>query len=183
MVKTGASITIVLPLVVMLLSLLPVGILFIRKVSANKILNVMSLLCLFFFFRHLTVYYVLPNTPLITIGLQLVEFTIVFYLIRLMIQSAQIKYLLNMVLVSFLSVIITIYTIKDVQTYSSAIYSIQSIIIALLAIVALLEMINNSQLILAIEPAFWIACGLAIPHRLKPGWKKKWFYLQRLFLD
>lgn len=120
----------------------------------------MSMLCLFFFFQHLIVYYILPNMPVVTIGLQLAEFAIIFYLIRLMIHSAQVKYLLNMVLVSFLSVIITIYTIKDVQTYSSPVYLIQALLITLLAIVALLGLINNNELILATEPAFWIACGL-----------------------
>lgn len=144
----------------MLLSLLPVGILFVRKVSANKVLNVLNLLCLFFFFQQLINVLVQPGTPFVQTGLQLAAFTIVFYLIKLMITSSRLQQLLNMLLVSLLSITITVYATKGSAAFTEIIYVVQAAIVALLAFVVILQLINNRQIVLANDPAFWIAGGL-----------------------
>src|ERR1044072_137595 len=99
MVKTGGSIFIALPLVVMLLSLLPVYILFVRKVTVSAILNVLRALCLFVFLQYLTLYFIQPGVTALQTAFQLAEFTLAFYLFKLLMTSAQTKDLMKMGLV------------------------------------------------------------------------------------
>jgi hypothetical protein len=160
MVKTGGSIFIALPLVVMLLSLLPVYILFVRKVAVLTILNVLRALCLFVFLQYLTLYFIQPGVPELRTAFRLAEFTLAFYLFKLMMSSDQVKDLMKMLLVSFLSVIITIYAIKGVTAYAGIITIVQSALLAILAIVSLYQLISNRQIMMANEPGFWIAGGL-----------------------
>jgi hypothetical protein len=160
MVKTGGSIFIALPLVVMLLSLLPVCILFVRKVAAPPLLNVLKILCLFVFFQYLTLYFLQPGLPAVKPGLKLAEFTLTFYLFKLMIPSNQGKDLMNMFLVSFLSIIITIYTLKGVTAYNGTITIIQAALLTLVALIVLFQLISNRHTVLVNEPAFWVAGGL-----------------------
>jgi hypothetical protein len=160
MVKTGGSIFIALPLVVMLLSLLPVYILFVRKVAISAILNVLRAVCLFAFFQYLTLYFIQPGVPALQTAFRLAEFTLAFYLFKLMLTSAQVKDLMKMGLVSFLSVIITLYALKGITAYAGIITLIQSSLLTLLAIITLYQLISNRQIMIANEPGFWIAGGL-----------------------
>ena len=159
MVKTGGSIFIALPLVVMLLSLLPVCILFVRKVVASAILNVLRILCLFVFLQYLTVYFIQPGYPILQTGLQLAAFTLVFYLFKLTMTSSQAKDIMNMFLVSFLSVIITIYALKGITAFAGIMTIVQAAILTLLAFVTLFQLISNRHIVMINEPAFWIAGG------------------------
>ena len=77
-----------------------------------------------------------------------------------MLTSAQVKDLMKMGLVSFLSVIITIYALKGITAYAGAITLIQSSLLTILAIVTLYQLISNRQIMIANEPGFWIAGGL-----------------------
>jgi hypothetical protein len=160
MVKTGGSIFIALPLVVMLLSLLPVYILFVRKVVISAILNVLRAVCLIVCLQYLTLYFIQPGVPALQTAFRLAEFTLAFYLFKLMLTSAQVKDLMKMGLVSFLSVIITIYALKGITAYAGIIILIQSSLLTLLAIVTLYQLISNRQIMIANEPGFWIAGGL-----------------------
>ncbi|MFL5745244.1 MAG: hypothetical protein ACJ751_11290 [Niastella sp.] len=160
MVETGGSIFIALSLVVMLLSLLPVCILFIRKVAASAVLNVLKVLCLFVICQYLALFFIQPGLPTLPIVFKLVEFTLVYYLFNLLMISAQGKDILKMVLVSFLSVTITIYALKGLSAYTDVLTIIQAGLLTVLAVVILLQLINNRHIFLANEPAFWIAGGL-----------------------
>ena len=160
MVKTGGSIFIALPLVVMLLSLLPVCILFVRKVTPSAILNVLKILCLLSFLQYLTIYFLQPGTPSLQTGFRLAEFTLIFYLFKLLMPAQQGKEIMNMFLVSFLSVIITIYTLKGISAYTATITIIEAALLTVLALAALTQLINNRHIVLMNEPAFWMAGGL-----------------------
>jgi hypothetical protein len=159
MVKTGGSIFIALPLVVMLLSLLPVCIFFVRKVAASAILNVLRILCLFVFLQYLTLYFLQPGLPFGQTGFKLAEFTITFFLFKLMMTSMQGKDLMNMFLVSFLSVVITIYTLKGITAYTGIINIIQAALLTGLALILLFQLISDRHIVLVNEPAFWMAGG------------------------
>lgn len=159
MVETG-GIFIALPLVVMLLSLLPVCILFVRKVAASAILNVLKILCLFVILQYSILYFIQPGLPALQISFKLAEFTLVYYLFRLMMAPGRGKELMNMVLVSFLSVIITIYALKGLTAYSDVLTIIQSGILTVLSFVILSQLINNRHIVLVNEPAFWITGGI-----------------------
>lgn len=160
MVETGGSIFITLPLVVMLLSLLPVYILYVRKVTIVAILNVLRVLCLFVFLQYLTLYFIQPGVPALQTAFRLAEFSLAFYLFKLMTTSDQVKDLMKMLLVSFLSVIITIYALKGITAYASIITIVQSTLLTVLAIVTLYQLISNRQIMMPNEPGFWIAGGL-----------------------
>src|SRR5687768_8305066 len=126
MVKTGGSLFIALPLVVILLSLLPVCILFVRKVAVSAILNVLRILCLFVILQYLTLYFIQPVSPVLQTGFKLAEFTLAFYLFKLMTTSSQWKDIMNMFLVSFLSVVITIYSLKGIMVFPRTMIIIQA---------------------------------------------------------
>jgi hypothetical protein len=160
MVKTGGSIFIALSLVVMLLSLLPVCILFVRKVAASAILNVLRILCLFVFLQYLTLYFLQPGGPALQTGFKLAQFTLAFYALKLIVPSPQGKDILNMFLVSFLSVIITIYSLKGITAYNGIIGTIQAALLTTLALIVLFQLISNRHIVLVNEPAFWMAGGL-----------------------
>jgi hypothetical protein len=160
MVETGGSIFIALSLVVMLLSLLPVCILFVRKVAASAVLNVLKVLCLFVICQYLALFFIRPSLPTLPIAFKLVEFTLVYYLFNLLMTATQGKDIMKMVLVSFLSVTITIYALKGLTAYTDVLTIIQAGLLTMLAIVILLQLINNRHIVLASEPAFWIAGGL-----------------------
>jgi hypothetical protein len=159
MVETG-GIFIALPLVVMLLSLLPVCILLVRKVAASAILNVLKILCLFVILQYSFLYFVQPGSPALQMGFRLAEFILVYYLFRLMMSSNKGKEIMNMILVSFLSVIITIYALKGLMAYSTVLTIIQSGILTVLSFVVLSQLINNRHITLVNEPRFWITGGI-----------------------
>ncbi|WP_205514237.1 hypothetical protein [Longitalea arenae] len=159
MVETG-GIFIVLPLVVMLLSLLPVCILFVRKVAINTLLNVLSVLCLSVFLHYLSFYFIQPRNVALQTGFALAAFTLSFYLFRLMMRSSAAKDIMNMLLVSFLSVVITIYALKGIPAYTSTLTIVQAALLTVLALAVLFQLISDRQIALVDEPAFWIAGGL-----------------------
>jgi hypothetical protein len=160
MVETGGSIFIALPLVVMLLSLLPVYILFVRKVAITPTLNVLRAVCLFVFLQYLTLYFLQPGLPALQTGFRLAEFTLVFYLFKLMMTSSQAKDLMNMMLVSFLSIVITIFSLKGITAYAGIITIIEASVLTFLAFVVLFQLISNKQIAMPNEPGFWIAGGM-----------------------
>jgi hypothetical protein len=160
MVKTGGSIFIALSLVVMLLSLLPVCILFVRKVAVTPILNVLRILCLFVFLQYLSLFFIQPGLASLQTGFRLVTFTLAFYLFKLMMPSQAGKDIMNMFLVSFLSVVITIYALKGITAYAGIIAIIEAALLTVLALVVIFQLIGNRHIVLANEPAFWIAGGL-----------------------
>jgi hypothetical protein len=160
MVKTGGSLFIALTLVVMLMPLLPPCIIFIRKVWCTAVLNVLRILCLFIFLQHLLTSFLLPQTPVIQIGSQLIEFTLVLHLFKLMMIHSKAKEAMNMLMVSFLSIVITIYAIKGLVAWPNTIPIVQALILVMLAIIIVLQRIGDRDIVLLYEPVFWIAGGV-----------------------
>jgi hypothetical protein len=142
------------------LSLLPICILFVRKVAVSAILNVLRILCLFVCLQYLTLYFLQPGVPALQTGFNLVQFTLAFYAFKLIVASPQGKDIMNMFLVSFLSVIITIYSLKGITAYSGIINTIQAALLTVLALIVLFQLISNRHIVLVNEPAFWMAGGL-----------------------
>jgi hypothetical protein len=160
MVETGGSIFIALALVAMLLALLPICLLYVRKAAVSAVLNVLKVLCLIIICQYLALIFIQPSQPALQAAFKLAQFTLAFYLFKLLITAAGGKDLLKMVLVSFLSVIITIYALKGLTAYSDVLTIIQAGMLTVLAIAVLLQLINNRHIVLANEPAFWITGGL-----------------------
>jgi hypothetical protein len=160
MEQTGGSLFIALSLVVMVLPLIPLCIFFVRKVHLTPVLNTLRIVCLFIFLQHLVTGFMLRNTPVIQPITQLIEFLLAFYMIKWMMTDKPMRDIMNMLMVSFLSVIVTIYTIKGIMSFPKTITAIQGIILFTLAFIVLLQLINNKQMVMIHEPAFWIAGGI-----------------------
>jgi hypothetical protein len=77
-----------------------------------------------------------------------------------MMTSSQGKDIMNMFLVSFLSVVITIYSLKGIMAFPRTMIIIQAAVLTLLAFIVLFQLISNRHIVLVNEPAFWIAGGL-----------------------
>jgi hypothetical protein len=160
MVKTGGSLFIALSLVVMLMPLLPPGIIFIRKVWLTAVLNVLRMICFFIFLQHLVTTFLLPQHPFIQAGSQLAEFLLVVYLFKLMMPQRRAKEIMNMLMASFGSIVVTIYALKGLAAWSNTITVVQALILVMLAIIILLQLIGNRDIVLLNEPVFWIAGGV-----------------------
>jgi hypothetical protein len=160
MVKTGGSLFIALALVVMLMPLLPPSIIFIRKVWLTAVLNVLRILCLFIFLQHLVTTFLLLQNPFIQAASQLAEFLLVVYLFKLMMPQRRAKEIMNMLMASFGSVVVTIYAIKGLAVWTNTIAIVQALILVMLAIIILLQLIGNRDIVLLNEPVFWIAGGI-----------------------
>jgi hypothetical protein len=154
----------------MLLSLSPLLIIFIRKVYHHAILNLLRVVCIFVFFHHLVLNIpglVTPTGPFspadssfIKAGFQLGEFTLLLYLFKRMITQKRVREFLNIFLVAFLSVVITIYFLKGVEVYAFTVWLIQCAILVVLAVVIFVQLVADNEIILFREPLFWIAGGI-----------------------
>ena len=120
----------------------------------------MRILCLLVILQYLTLYFIQPGAPALQTSFKLAEFTLVFYLFKLMMPSHQGKDIMNMFLVSFLSVVITIYSLKGIMAFPGIMTIVQASILTGLAFIVLFQLINNRQIVLIHEPAFWISGGL-----------------------
>lgn len=160
MEKTGESLFIALSLVVMVLPFIPLCIFFVRKVPLTPVLNALRMLCLFIFLQHLVTGFITPNTPVVLPIAGLVEFLLGFYIIKWMLVNKQARDIMNMLIVSFLSVIVTVYAIKGIMSYSGTITVIQGLMLFVSAFIVLLQLIGNRQIVMINEPVFWIAGGI-----------------------
>lgn len=164
MVKTGDSLFNGLVVVAMLFSLTPLLIIFIRKVYHHAILNLLRVVCVFAFFQHLVLNIpgLLPTETIsfIKAGFRLGEFILVFYLFKRVMLQKRVREFMNIFLVAFISVILTVYSLKGVDTYTVSISLLQSALLVLLAMVTFVQLISNHEIVLFREPLFWIAAGI-----------------------
>jgi hypothetical protein len=158
--KTGGSLFVALSLVVMALPLIPLCIFFVRKVQLTPVLNTLKMLCLFIFLQHLISGFIAPNTPVIQPIAHLVEFLLSFYLIKWMLANKQARDIMNMAMVSFLSVVVTVYAIKGIINYYGVIRAVEGLLLFVSVFIVLLQLIGNRQIVMINEAVFWIAGGI-----------------------
>lgn len=149
----------------MLLSLTPLLIIFIRRVYHQAILNLLRVVCVFVFFQQLVLHIPIPgllptHSSVIKAGFQLVEFILLYYLFKRVIQQKRIKEFMNIFLVAFISVVLTIYFLKGIDPYAVSLALLQAALLVLLALVAFVQLIKNNDIVLFREPLFWVASGI-----------------------
>jgi len=120
------------------------------------------ILCIFLFIEQLIFH--LPQFSSIDPGLiqpafQLGEFVILFLLFRAALQQSRLKELLSYFLISFVSVVITIFLNKGFDAYHRNIDIAEECVIVLLSILVLLQLIRNQYMFIFQSPLFWIAGG------------------------
>lgn len=162
MAKTGIGLFEILALVAILLPLIPVFIIFISRSYKTDTLALLMGLCLVSFIGHLLLYvprFVPIDIEFITASFELFNYIILLVLFHLVIDGRWLKELLKIMLISFVSVVITIYSIRGIAPYHPNIEVVQSLIIIFLALVALFQLIKSHDVFIFLSPMFWVASG------------------------
>ena len=162
MPKTGIGLLQILSLVAILLPLVPVFIIFISKTYKEDVLALLMGLCLVSFIENLLLYvpqFVQLDVLFIRASFHLLNYTILVLLLQLVIEGKWLREGLELFLVSFLSVVITIYTIGGISTYLGNIEIAQALLMIVLNFIALLQLIRKHDIFIFLSPMFWIAGG------------------------
>jgi len=142
--------------------LLPVVILFVRHANSSPVLLRLRILCAFTFLHH--VYEISGLSTDHTLFVQtisaLTAFAIVYNLFMQAPLPPRVYQLLMHLLVSYLSVMITIYALLGIQAYPRTIQALHACVLVVFALIILITLIRNRDITLVREPLFWIAGGV-----------------------
>lgn len=162
MVKTGVTLLDILTLLVILLPLGPVFIIFLRKSYNYEALNFLGALCILSFIQYLLLLLPLSlqlERPSIKALFSLFEFAALVLLFRSTFAKNFVRETLSVLLFSFLSVVITLYTIIGINENAWSIAMLINTALVAMTLVALVRLIRNDNLVLFNSPIFWIAAG------------------------
>ena len=162
MVKTGSLIVTVLSVLATLAPLLPVIVLFVWHVDHSPVLLRLRILCAFTFLHHLYDISGLSagHAQFVQTLFGLTAFAILYNLFMQAHLPQRVYQLLMHVLVSYLSVIITIYAILGTAAYPRTIPALHAGVLLVFAVIILVTLIRNGNIVLVREPLFWIAGGV-----------------------
>ena len=163
MVQTGNEIFKVLSILATIAPLLPIIILFIRHAVPNTTLNLLRITCLIVFVQNLAISIPALTAlylPFISAIFRLAELSLLYYLFVQAALPKRLREILTLLLVSFVSVVITVYAFRGANAFPTTVTAIESSILLALAIIALLKLISNRGIVLFREPLFWIAGGV-----------------------
>ena len=163
MVKTGSEIFAILSILATIAPLLPVLILFMRHAAPNPLLQLLRIICILAFVQYLAISIPGLRTlyqPFVSAIFRLAELSLLYYLFVQAAIPRRLREVMIMLLVSFVSVIVTVYAFKGADAFPSAVTAIESSVLVLLALIALLKFISNSRIILFRQSIFWIAGGV-----------------------
>jgi hypothetical protein len=163
MVKTGNEIFAVLSILATIAPLLPIVILFIRHAVPIPTLNLLRITCIVIFVQNLAIS--IPDLtalylPFISAIFRLAELSLLYFLFVQAALPKRLREIMTMLLVSFISVVITVYAFRGANAFPTTVTAIESSILVLLALIALLRLISNRSIVLFREPLFWIAGGV-----------------------
>ncbi len=163
MVKTGSEIFAVLSILATIAPLLPIFLLFIRHVPLTPTLKLLRISCVLAFLHNLALS--IPDLttlyqPFISAIFRLTELSVLYYLFVQAALPKRLRETMVMLLVSFVSVIVTVHAFRGVNAFPGAITAIQSAILVTLALVVLFKLISDRGIVLFRQPLFWIAGGV-----------------------
>jgi hypothetical protein len=162
MEKTGIGLIEILALVAILLPLIPVLIIFISKTYKQDVLALLMGLCLVSFIQNLILYipsFVPLDILFVRASFQLITFIILLLLLKLVIKEKWLHEAMKILLVSFVSVVITIYSTKGIFSYLGKIELVQALLLILLTLIALFQLIRSQDIFIFLSPPFWISGG------------------------
>lgn len=162
MSKTGIGLLEILSLVAILLPLIPVFIIFISKTYKEDILAIFMGACLVSFIQNLILY--IPRVVSIDMSFMrgcfhLINYIILVLLFHRVIEKKWLREGIKILLVSFVSVVITIYSIHGFQAYLVNVETIQALLMLLLSAIILYQLIRRHDIFIFLVPMFWIAGG------------------------
>ena len=162
MEKTGIGLYEILSLVTILLPLIPLFIIFISKSYRQDSISLLMIFCMVSFIQNVILYVpglVTINQAFIKIVFALAQFVLLLLIIRLTMDSKFIREGIKIVLISFVTVVITLFTLNRVQDYGLNIEIGECIILVCLTLLALFHIIKNQDMFIFYSPLFWIAGG------------------------
>ena len=162
MAKTGIGLIEILALVAILLPLIPVFIIFIFRAYKHEALSLLMVFCLLSFIQNLILYipgFIPINSLFIRATFQLSHFVILLLLLRMIVKGRWLREGLKVLLVSFFSVVITVYGLRGVGPYFRTIEMLQAFFLIGITLVALFQLIRKQDLFIFNSPMFWIVAG------------------------
>jgi len=162
MEKTGIGLLEIFGLVAILLPLVPVFIIVVLKTYKHDVLALLAILCLISFIQNLILYipkFAVTDLIFIKATFQLVNFIILFIILETVIANKSLRKGMKMFLVSFVSVVLTTYSLQGISKYSGNIELAQGVLIIIVAVIALLQLIRIHDIFIFFSPMFWIATG------------------------
>lgn len=143
--------------------LLPIVILFIRRAAPHPILSLLRITCIVVFIQNLAIAIPALTTlylPFISAIFRLAELSLLYFLLVQAALPKRLRDIMVMLLVSFVSVVITIYAFRGANAYPTVITAIESSALILLSLISLMKLISNRHIVLFQQPLFWIAGGV-----------------------
>lgn len=162
MPKTGIGLLEILSLVTILLPLIPVFIIFISKTYKEDILALLMGFCLVSFIQNLILnvrQFVPVDILFIRASFHLISYIILLLLLQFVIESKWMREGMKILLVSFVSVVITIYITRGISVYLRNIEIAQALLMIVLNFIVLLQLIRKHDIFIFLSPMFWIAGG------------------------
>lgn len=160
--KTGIGLLDVLALAAILLPLLPIFIIFISKAYKQDTLALLMIFSLISFIQNLILYipsFVFVDILFIRATFQLSQFTILLILLKTVVAAKWLHEAIKILLIAFISVVITIYSFQGIQPYLGTIELMQAALLILATLLSLLQLIKSQDIYIFLSPKFWIAGG------------------------
>jgi hypothetical protein len=161
MPQTGNLFTDTFTEVCIFLPLLPVIIIFFKKIYHNEALNFLMILCLLNFIKGILLLIpglIIISQVIINNIFALPELIILAFIFRVLF-SGKIKNILTVFFVAFLSSVITYYLLNGINQKREAMELVQELVILGISISGLLELIGNNDIHVFKLPLSWIAIG------------------------
>ena len=162
MAQTGFGLLEILALVAILLPLIPVFIIFSTKAYKQDTLALLMVLCLVSFIQNLILYipgFVPLDILFIRGSFQLINYILLMMMMKLIVKGRLVREAMKILLVSFVSIVITIYCIKGTTTNLWNIEMIQALVLIVITLVALFQLIRSQDIFIFLSPLFWITAG------------------------
>jgi hypothetical protein len=160
--KTGIGLLEILALVAILLPLIPIFIIFVTKAYKEDTLALLMVLCLVSFIQNLILYvpkFVSIDILFIRATFHLAQFIILLILLEMVVSGKWLQEGIKILLVSFVSVVITVYSLKGIQHSIKIIELMQALFLILITVIALLQLIRSQDIHIFHSPMFWVAVG------------------------
>jgi hypothetical protein len=162
MVKTGVTFLDFASLVIILLPLVPVFIIFIRKVYHLETLNFLIAVCLLTFLQNLLL--ILPtglhlDPASLRAVFSLFDFACLILLFRTTFHKTMLREGLSVLAFSILSMAITLYTIRGTEKIFWPISILIAFILIGIILISLFRLIMSNTIYIFNSPLFWIGGG------------------------
>lgn len=161
MFQTGNFLIDAFSMACIFLPLVPVILIFFKRVYHNDALNFLMILCLLNFIKNILLFIpglIVINENIIDNIFALPELIILILIFRLLF-TGKIKNIITVFLIAFLSSMLTYYLLNGITQKKEAMEIIQELVILIISIIGLFELISNNDMNVFKNPLSWIAIG------------------------